>query len=77
MGGAGSREQSLTKAIENQDATELRTILKDLTPEQIRALIKSIATIEENQCTILHYATWQGTYLEGVVVLFTLILLCR
>lgn len=59
MGGSASREQALTKAIENQDPTELRSILRDLTPEQIRALIKSIATVEENQCTILHFATWQ------------------
>jgi hypothetical protein len=60
MGSASTKEQLITTAIENQDTTELRTILKDLTPEQIRAICKSYATVEENPCTILHYATWQG-----------------
>jgi hypothetical protein len=61
MGAAiATKEQLLTTAIENQDTGELRTILKDLTPEQIRALCKSYATTDDNQCTILHYATWQG-----------------
>jgi len=60
MGSALTKEQLITTAIENQDTGELRTILKDLTPDQIRALCKSYATVDENQCTILHYATWQG-----------------
>lgn len=60
MGASASKEQLVTSAIENQDAGELRTILKDLTGDQIRALCKSLAIVEENQCTILHYATWQG-----------------
>jgi len=59
MGLASTKEQSVTTAIENQDVTELRTIMRDLTPEQIRTLGKSLATLDENQCTILHYATWQ------------------
>ena len=60
MGAGSSKEQLVTTAIENQDSTELRTILRDLTPEQIRAIGKSFATLDDNQCTILHYATWQG-----------------
>jgi hypothetical protein len=60
MGATSTKEQLITTAIENQDTTELRTILKDLTPEQIRTISKSFATLDDNQCTILHFATWQG-----------------
>lgn len=60
MGATATKEQSITTAIENQDATELRAILRDLTPDQIRAIGKSFATLDDNQCTILHFATWQG-----------------
>ncbi len=60
MGATSTKEQLITAAIENQDASELRTLLKDLTPDQIRALGKSFATLDDNQCTILHFATWQG-----------------
>ena len=60
MGASSTKEQSVTTAIENQDATELRTILRDLTPEQIRTIGKSLATLDDNQCTILHFAAWQG-----------------
>jgi len=59
MGSSTSKEQSITTAIENQDTGELRTALKDLTPEQIRDVCKSVVPGDENQCTILHYATWQ------------------
>jgi len=59
MGSALSKEQLVATALENQDASELRTILKDLTPEQIRALCKSFVPTDETQCTILHYAAWQ------------------
>ena len=60
MGSTSSKEQAVATALENQDASELRTILKDLTSEQIRNLCKSYVPLDENQCTILHYATWQG-----------------
>jgi hypothetical protein len=60
MGSTLSKEQLVATALENQDASELRTILKDLTPEQIRALCKSYVPSDETQCTILHYAAWQG-----------------
>jgi len=59
MGSSSSKEQSLAVAIENQDIGELRNILKGLTPDQIRTLCKSYVPGDENQCTILHYATWQ------------------
>ncbi len=60
MGSTLSKEQLIATALENQDAAELRTILKDLTPEQIRALCKSYVPTDETQCTILHCAAWQG-----------------
>ena len=60
MGAASSKEQLIVAAIENQDTSELRTILKDLVPEQIRTICKSFVPGDENQCTILHYAAWQG-----------------
>ena len=74
MGATASKEQAVATALENQDASELRTILKDLTPEQIRNLCKTYVPSDENQCTVLHYAVWQGkTNLEN---LFTPIKLC-
>ena len=60
MGATASKEQAVATALENQDASELRTILKDLTPEQIRTLCKTYVPSDENQCTVLHYAVWQG-----------------
>jgi hypothetical protein len=60
MGLTSSKEQAVATALENQDTSELRTILKDLTSEQIRNLCKSFVPSDENQCTILHFATWQG-----------------
>ncbi|CAF1678437.1 unnamed protein product, partial [Adineta ricciae] len=59
MGATASKEQAVATALENQDAGELRTILKDLTPEQIRTLCKTYVPSDENQCTVLHYAVWQ------------------
>jgi len=59
MGSSSSKEQLVTTALEQQDVTELRSILKDLTPEQIRTVCKSYVPLDENQCTILHFATWQ------------------
>lgn len=59
MGASSSKEQIVVKAIENQDASELRSILKDLSADEIRALCKAYVPDDENQCTILHYATWQ------------------
>jgi hypothetical protein len=73
MGSSSSKEQLITAAIENQDTTELRTILKDLTPEQIRTLCKSYVPLDENQCTILHFATWQGiniNYIDSINFIF-------
>lgn len=60
MGAGSTKEQLITTAIENQDAAELRSVLRDLTPEQIRAIGKSLATLDDNECTILHFAVWQG-----------------
>lgn len=60
MGSIYSKEYLVTMAIEKQDASELRTILKDLKPDQIRDLSKAMIPGDENECTILHYAAWQG-----------------
>lgn len=60
MGSVTSKEQSMIRAIENQDASEVRTIIKDLSADEIRNLCKYYIPDEENECTILHYATWQG-----------------
>lgn len=59
MGATASKEQAVATALENQDASELRGILKDMTSEQIRALCKSYVPSDENECTVLHYAVWQ------------------
>jgi len=59
MGSTTSTEQAVATALENQDVSELRTILRDLSPEQIRALCASYVPGDENQCTILHLASWQ------------------
>ncbi|CAF4678213.1 unnamed protein product [Rotaria sp. Silwood1] len=59
MGFGLSKEQSMIRAIENQDASELRTVIKDLSAEEIRNLCKYYVPSEEGQYTILHYATWQ------------------
>ena len=60
MGSTLSTEQAVANALESQDVSELRTILRDLTPEQIRTLCASCVPGDENQCTILHLASWQG-----------------
>jgi len=59
MGATASKEQQVATALENQDAGELRTLLKDMTSEQIRALCKSYVPSDDNEYTILHYAVWQ------------------
>ncbi|UJR35902.1 hypothetical protein I4U23_028645 [Adineta vaga] len=59
MGATASKEQAVATALENQDASELRTILKDMTSEQIRTLCKTYVPSDENECTVLHYAVWQ------------------
>jgi hypothetical protein len=60
MGLTSSKEQLMVKAIENQDVEAVKILIKDLTEEQIRMICKSLVPGNENQCTILHYATWQG-----------------
>ncbi|CAF0906949.1 unnamed protein product [Adineta steineri] len=59
MGASVTKEQAVTTALENQDVGELRAALRDMTAEQIRALCKSYVPSDENECTIIHYATWQ------------------
>jgi hypothetical protein len=60
MGSTSSKEQLMVKAIENQNVEAVKILIKDLTEEQIRMICKSLVPGNENQCTILHYATWQG-----------------
>ncbi|CAF4600373.1 unnamed protein product, partial [Rotaria magnacalcarata] len=60
MGGVASKDQLIINALENQDAGELRTVLKDLSTEEIRNICKAYIPDDENQCTVLHYAIWQG-----------------
>ncbi|CAF0721224.1 unnamed protein product [Didymodactylos carnosus] len=59
MGFGVSKEQLISNAIENQDVSELRLQMKDLTPEQLRQIFIQSVPGEENQCTLLHYAAWQ------------------
>ena len=61
MGLNSTKEQSIVTAIETHDSNSLRTVLKDSTIEEIQALCKALVSVGENQCTLLHYATWQGT----------------
>ncbi len=60
MGSTTSKEQLMTKAIENQDINAVKMLIKNLTPEQRHIMCKSLVPGNENQCTILHYAIWQG-----------------
>jgi len=60
MGSTSSKEQLMTKIIENQDVDALKVLIKDLTREEMHILCKTLVPANENQCTILHYATWQG-----------------
>lgn len=60
MGSTGSREQLIKAAIERNDLKAIKRILRPLTDEQISKLCKSQVPNNENQCTFLHYATWQG-----------------
>jgi hypothetical protein len=55
-----SKEQLITKAIDNQDIDSLQTLIQDLTNEEMKIMCKSLVPANENQCTILHYVTWQG-----------------
>ncbi|CAF3888873.1 unnamed protein product [Rotaria sordida] len=59
MGFGLSKLQLMVKAIENQDASELRTVIKDLSSIEIRNLCKSYVPSDEYLCTILHYVAWQ------------------
>jgi len=59
MGFGVSKEQLISNAIENQDVSELRLQMKDLTPEQLRQIFIQPVPGEENQYTLLHYAAWQ------------------
>lgn len=59
MGSVYSKEYLITMAIEKQDSSELRNLLKDFTPEQIRELCKANIPGDENECSVLHYAAWQ------------------
>ena len=60
MGSTASKEQLLAKAIENEDLDAVKELIEDLTPEQMRLMCKSLVPGDENNCTILHYAAWQG-----------------
>jgi len=60
MGTTASKEQLMTKAIENQDVDALQVLIEDVTREEMHILCKTLVPGNENRCTILHYATWQG-----------------
>ncbi len=60
MGSSPSKEQLMAKAIENQDLNALKVLIGDLTHEQMCIMCKSVVLEDENQCTILHFAAWQG-----------------
>jgi hypothetical protein len=60
MGSTSSKEKLMTKAIENQDINAIEILIKDLKREEICILCKSLVPGDKNQCTILHYAIWQG-----------------
>lgn len=60
MGLSSSKEQMMAKAIESQDLDAVKALIKELGPESMRLMCKSVVPDNENQCTMLHYATWQG-----------------
>lgn len=60
MGLSASKEQLMAKAIENQDLDAVKSLIQELGPEATRLMCKSVVPDNENQCTMLHYATWQG-----------------
>jgi cob(I)alamin adenosyltransferase len=60
MGTASSQEQSLKAAIERQDINAVKTIIRDSTSEQVSLLCNSLVPGNDQQCTMLHYAAWQG-----------------
>jgi hypothetical protein len=60
MGLTLSKEQLMVKTIENQDIDALKTLTKEAKREGMQILCKTLVPKDKNQCTILHYATWQG-----------------
>ena len=60
MGTASSKVQTLKAAIERQDINAVKAIIRDSTSEQVSLLCKSLVPGNDHQCTMLHYATWQG-----------------
>ena len=60
MGSTPSKEQLMAKAIENQDLPAIKVLIEELTGEQMSMMCKTLVPGDENKCTILHYATWQG-----------------
>ncbi|CAF1027282.1 unnamed protein product [Adineta steineri] len=59
MGFMSSKEQSMAKAIENQDIEGLKTMIRGYTSEEMHTICKSLVPGNNNQCTMLHFATWQ------------------
>jgi hypothetical protein len=64
MGVNFSREDAMKRAIEQQDINTVKTILEGLTTENASHLCQSLVSRNAHQCTLLHYATWQGTINE-------------
>jgi hypothetical protein len=60
MGSTSSKEYLMAKAIENHDIDYMKILMKDLTTQQKHMLCNSLVPKNENQCTIFHYAIWQG-----------------
>jgi hypothetical protein len=60
MGSSPSQEKLLTTAIETQDIDAVRILMRDIPPEEEGIVYKSPVAGNLNQCTMLHYATWQG-----------------
>lgn len=60
MGLLPSKEELMITAIEKQDIGAMKALIKDSTPAQVTAMCKYVLPKEQNRCTILHYATWQG-----------------
>ena len=50
----------MAKAIEGQDLEGIKSLMKELGAEPMRLMCKSLVPNNDNQCTMLHYATWQG-----------------
>ena len=60
MGSTPSKEQLMAKAIDSQDLSAIKVLVDELTHEQMSMMCKALVPGDENKCTILHYATWQG-----------------